>query len=326
MIASYGLAALFAWLALRAKSWRLLLRGGAALALGLGLAGFYLVPAAYEQGWVNISQALSSGLQPRENFLYTVIADAEHTAFNRIASNTALLMIILTGLFAVAAFPSNKQADSRFAAKGVWSASLVIAVTATFLMLPISGIFWSLLPKLRFVQFPWRWMSILAIPFACFAAMSTPQKRAPAYRAALVAGLATILVITATLMVRHTWWDAEDIPVLLEAIENDQGFEGVDEYDPVNDDHSSLPEKSPRYRLLRAPGSPGSVPQARVHVEHWSAEKKEMRITAREPLRLSLRLLNYPAWRAEVNDAAVIPQQREKLLKSLCRSRPAHLM
>ncbi len=34
-----------------------------------------------------------------------------------------------------------------------------------------------------------------------------------------------------------------------------------------------------------------------------------MRITAREPLRLSLRLLNYPAWRVEVNDAVVIPQQ-----------------
>jgi hypothetical protein len=309
VIASYGLAVLLAWLTLRAKSWRLLLRGGAALALGLGLASFYLVPAAYEQGWVNISQALSSGLQPSQNFLYTAIADVEHNAFNRIASNTALLMIILTGLFAVAAFRRNKQAESQFAPKGLWSAFLVIAATATFLMLPISGIFWSIVPKLRFVQFPWRWMSILAIPFACFAAMSTAQKRAPAYRAAMVAGLAAILAITATLMVRHTWWDAEDIPVLQEAIDNDQGFEGVDEYDPVSDDHSSLPEKSPRYRLLRAPGSPGGVPQARVHVEHWSAEKREMRITAREPLRLSLRLLNYPAWQVEVNDAAVIPQQ-----------------
>jgi hypothetical protein len=309
VIASYGLAVLFAWLALRAKSWRLLLRGGAALALGLGLAGFYLGPAAYEQGWVNISQALSSGLQPSQNFLYTVIADVEHNAFNRIASNTALLMIVLAGIFAATAFPGNKQANSRFAPKGVWSTLLVIAITATFLMLPVSSIFWSTVPKLRFVQFPWRWMSILAIPFACFAAMSTAQKRALGYRAAVTAALATILIVTATLMVRHTWWDAEDIPVLQEAIENDQGFEGVDEYDPVSDDHSSLPEKSPRFRLLRAPGSPATAPQARVHVEHWSAEKKEMRITAREPLRLSLRLLNYPAWHVEVNDAGIIPQQ-----------------
>jgi hypothetical protein len=70
-----------------------------------------------------------------------------------------------------------------------------------------------------------------------------------------------------------------------------------------------LPEKSPRFKLLRASGPPATALQARVHVEHWSAEKKEMRVTTREPLRLSLRLLNYPAWRVEVNDVAVIPQQ-----------------
>ena len=41
------------------------------------------------------------------------------------------------------------------------------------------------------------------------------------------------LACTATYMVRHTWWDSEDVPVLLEALQNDEGFEGVDEYDPL---------------------------------------------------------------------------------------------
>src|SRR6202030_3742799 len=82
VVASYSLAILFGWAAVTRKSWRPLLRGIAALALGFGLAGFYLVPAAYEQRWVNISLALASGLQPSQNFLYAVIADAEHNAFN----------------------------------------------------------------------------------------------------------------------------------------------------------------------------------------------------------------------------------------------------
>ena len=105
VVASYSLAMLFAWTALTQKSWRPLLHGGAALALGFGVAGFYLVPAAYEQSWVNISLALASGLQPSQNFLYAVIADAEHNAFNRIASNTAVLMMVLTGVFAALSFP-----------------------------------------------------------------------------------------------------------------------------------------------------------------------------------------------------------------------------
>src|ERR1700688_3996855 len=63
VVASYRLAMLFAWAAVTQKSWRPLLHGGAALALGLGLAAFYVLPAAYEQKGVNISLALASGLQ-----------------------------------------------------------------------------------------------------------------------------------------------------------------------------------------------------------------------------------------------------------------------
>jgi hypothetical protein len=312
VVASYSLAMLFAWTAAAQKSWRSLLHGGAALALGLGVAAFYLVPAAYEQRWVNISLALASGLQPSQNFLYAVIADAEHNAFNRIASNTAVLMMVLTGVFAALSF-SLGHSTARPLTKNLWSAFVAISVMAAFLMTRVSNILWVALPKLRFVQFPWRWMSILAIPFACFISAAVVNKRMRGCRAPLtIAGLLAVLACTATHMVRHTWWDSEDVPVLLEALQNDEGFEGVDEYDPLGDDHSLLPEKSQRVTVMKATpeAEAGAESEAEVTMQRWTAERKEMLITTRELSVLKLRLLDYPAWRVKVNEAVVVPEQK----------------
>jgi 6-pyruvoyl-tetrahydropterin synthase related domain len=310
VLASYSLAAIFIFSAITSKSWRPLIQGGAGLALGLDLAGFYLAPAIHEQSWVNITQALASGLQPSQNFLYSVIADAEHNVFNRIASNTALLMISSTAIFVAATFHRGDEENAPYITKPVRSLLVLLFASSAFLMLPISNVFWIALPKLRFVQFPWRGMSILAIPFAClFTAAISRNKMRRRWIALTATALAVVLAGTGGWLVQHTWWDTEDIPVLLEAIRNDEGFEGVDEYDPAGDDHSDLPEKYPRMKLLHPAPSMSAVSGARIHVEHWSAEQKELRVTSREPSRLALRLLNYPSWRVEVNDNVVIPER-----------------
>jgi hypothetical protein len=306
--ASYTVALIFAWAAFMEKSLWPVRRGATGIAVGFCLTGFYLVPAAYEQRWVNIAQALASGLQPSDNFLFTMNNDPEHNLFNWIASSVALVLMVMTGIASIAARQKPVEAESSDEKEKLWRVLLLVAAAATILMFRPTGIFWRHLPKLRFVQFPWRWMAILALPYACFLAQAMTRRRT-GWIWAVMALAAT--GGTATFLVQHAWWDSEDIPTLREAITKGQGFEGVDEYDPQGDDHSSLPEKAPRVKILPAEGSDGSTPNAQVRIVRWSAEERELLVSSEQPVRAALRLLDYPAWHVEVNGKEVAPQHAE---------------
>jgi hypothetical protein len=311
VMVTYSATLLFGWAALMERSWKPLARGAAGMALGFGLAGFYLVPAAYEQSWVNIAQALSSGLLPSQNFLYTVIDDPEHTLFNWIASTIAVGMIVITGLAALAARRRDAGDSARSEEVRVWRTLLLLAVVATALMLRPSSFLWQVLPKLRFVQFPWRWMSILAVPFTYFLAATVARRR---LAWVWVMAVTAVLVGTAVFLVRETWWDIDDIPALQVAMTQGEGFEGTDEYDPLGDDHYNLPAAAPRVQVLPPPDEPVSdtprgVANPRINVDRWTAEDRDLRVASPEAVRLALRLVNYPAWRAEANGKAVTPEQ-----------------
>jgi 6-pyruvoyl-tetrahydropterin synthase related domain len=303
VMVTYSMALLFLWVALAERSWTRFAYGAAGMALGFGLAGFYLVPAAYEQRWVNIGQVLSAGLLPSQNFLYTTIDDPEHNLFNWIASSTAIAMIVLTGIAALAVHRHLRQQDQSGEQAKAWRVFLLLAAAATLLMMNPATFLWKVLPKLRFVQFPWRWMSILAAAFVWFLAAVIVRSR---LRWIWIATTTVVLVTTGVFFVRHTWWDADDVPALQFVVANGQGFEGTDEYDPVGDDHYNLPTKGPQpLAVILANASASLVPRVtKVTIDRWTAEEKIIRAESSEPARLALHLLNYPAWRIEINNSA----------------------
>jgi len=314
VMATYSVTLLFAWVALVHKSWMPLLRCTAGLVLGFALAAFYIVPAAYEQRWVNIAQALSHGLLPSENFLYAATNDPEHNFFNYIASTIAVAIIVFTGLAALAARRKSAQPNTLPAQPKIWSTFLLLAAVSTALMLRFTSIFWELLPKLRFVQFPWRWMSILTISFIYFLAAAVAQRR---FRWLWITATLALLTGTTIFLVQHTWWDDEDFSSLRATIASGEGFDGTDEYDPIGDDHYDLPAKAPRAQVLpsnaglEGPAATAAATPPKIVIERWTPERKIVRVESAQPVRLALRLLNYPAWQVEVNGSRIQPSSAE---------------
>ena len=101
VMVNYSLALLIVMLAVREQSPRVLFCGALAGFLGAALAAFFLLPAAYEGRWVNISEVLSPGVRPLDNFLFTTINDADHNRFNLLISLVAFaeMIVLATAIF-----------------------------------------------------------------------------------------------------------------------------------------------------------------------------------------------------------------------------------
>src|SRR4030088_817035 len=135
----YSAAGLATLLAVQMRSWRPLLRTVIAIVLSAGMASFYLLPAIYEQGWINLSEVLSPGVRPQDNFIFTTIADPDHNRFNVLVSTIAFAEI---GVLVFAIWFSSRAKHIGTAAPGCPGARSAIAPAANprpmFYLRPVS--------------------------------------------------------------------------------------------------------------------------------------------------------------------------------------------
>ena len=323
VIATYSLVLLLVVGCIQRRNLRPFIPGAAAMVIGFGLAAFYILPAAYEQRWVQISQVVSGNYHLDKNFLYTRSMDPDFVLFNWKVSTVALVAMLLTGVAAV--FSARKRREHR----AQWWMLVMLASASAFMMFPTSLWFWHHLPKLQFLQFPWRWLVPLGIPYAFFLASAIGQSR---WRWIWYAALALVIAATATLIVRDAWWDSADIPLLQAAIRTGHGYEGTEEYAPLGCDLYDLPgaildpespdifkKSSPTPLIQRFSPDPRKAlePSTHVSVDEWLAERKDLRVETVEPGTLALRLLNYPPWKVQIDGAAVDPGSQPGIARML---------
>jgi hypothetical protein len=266
-------------------SWRALAIGVVSLALGMGLAAIYILPAAYEQRWVAIGQVLASGFRPADNFLFTSTGDTGHDAFNRLVTMTAVAQV--AAIILALPFVLRRRIIPRNAliVLSIWDAIAVL------LMFPVSWAAWVIFPKLQFLQFPWRWLLCANVAFVLLVTVAWQNRYV---RTGLYLGMVGMLVFGAW-RIQRPWKDtAQDIARMAERQRTGEGYKSRPEYIPVG---ANMPQSDSNAKRAILESNLG----AQVSVLKWDAESRLIVVTGSAPGRLILRLFNYPAWHAEVN-------------------------
>jgi hypothetical protein len=307
----------------------------AGTALAFALAAFYILPAAFERRFVQVSMATIAGMRIDQNFLFEHTGaspdDLLHDQVLHTASVVAILLLATTAIALLAARLATKSSsptttpgaprralslskgldletwESRHESFPLVPLSILTALIAV-LLTPLSAPIWTHAPEAAFLQFPWRLLAILA-PVLCVALARalTPSQGAPSFALLRRVGrntlalLAITTLIALTLPAYHVFrqpCDPEDTaPARVALFHSNLGTDPTDEYTPTAADNDALQPNNPPYRLADSPQSP--TPTDAIPgptLAHFT-------LTAPHPEILILNLRDYPAWRIALNGA-----------------------
>ncbi len=288
VIATYSLALLLVVGCVQRRSLRPLAVGGAAMATGFGLVAFYILPAAWEQRWVQIGGAFSAEYSLEHNFIFTHTNAPDFLLFNWKVSGVALSMMLVVWIAAISV--ARRRREFPLA----WWVLFALAGASTLLMFSPSAILWLHLPVLRFVQFPWRWLGPLGLAFAFFVAAAVPV---PARKQRICwLAVMTLIALIGVIIARDAPWDRRDVPSLIAAIQSGRGYEGADEYQPIGADRYNLPQAALPAPLVNFPQDDARNSSDRIHIDKWTAQRKNFHVDLHAEATLAIRLFCYPAW------------------------------
>ncbi len=322
VMACYTLGFVAILAALLERRWWPFFRALVSVPLGLGLAGFYLVPAAWEQRWIAIRQAVDVGMRVSDSWLFARHASPDleyHDQVLRVASSIVLFTV---GLAALAFVFVWKRKNLVSGTRRYWLPLAILVPVLLLLQFPVSEPIWTLLPKLEFLQFPWRWLLILDLPLVIFLAAATPMSSLRARSWSSAIWTLGLLGLTATgALVFFQFCDAEDkVPNQVQTFYAGVGVEGTDEYAPLGSDNALVASGLPDACLVSDPAqelgesdSSSDGPTAPVwfpeqgscddtfQASLWQSELKRLDVDSDHAGFVVLRLRRYPAWNVTVN-------------------------
>lgn len=331
LMSSYLLVALAAIASIWRRSFTPLLRSAGAAALGGGLAAVYLAPAVLLQKWVNIREAISEGMRIENSWLFEHTGAPFHDAVLQTASWIVVGILAEALLAAIVLVLLERRGPIKATRE---ERLLFFCMTATvagiaLLQFPAGAWLWRL-PKLEFLQFPWRWMLVAGLMASLLAGAMLSRLPARWLSEPRSLGISFVLALglmASILLGVHRFYQACDeedsVAEQLRLHLSGAGVEGTDEYTALNAENDLVPRGMPAVRLLRVPDAEAATalpldadgnPQysawqpdrkaeapAEIRIEDWRNERRELTIRCPQAGWAVLRLRVYPAWSVTVN-------------------------
>ncbi len=296
-----------AWTWRTSKNSRKAMRDAATIAIGtcmgLALAGFYLVPAIVERAWVQITMTGVEGVRYQDNFLFGKIGSPSHQAILRTASLSSIALLLLIALFAIIAIygrvsqPQDPEAPYRRAAVALLLTSLVIG----FLLTAASAVLWRHAPELKYLQFPWRFNTILGAAAAALLAL-TLRRVTPRYSVAIAIALAIpLLSAVGGYHLFHQYCNrGNDVASLVDDFNRGSHYDSTDEYTPAGADHFALEHANPAAWIAGTPIAPAPADTPKNYSVAL-AKRLHFDVSSPTPGFFVISLRDYRAWKIAIN-------------------------
>jgi len=328
LIAFSALLLLLGWLAYAGRSWRALLRGLCCLALGLGLAAFFWLPALAERNFVHLSRLMEGYLSYGHHFVYlyqliyspwgyglSLPGPGDEMSFAIGPVHLLLVGASLLLIRRIRAAPGQGGVLSQ--TKGgvlslrrpelvegsrdglLVSFSLVLLLLAAFFASHEALFLWERLPLLQYLQFPWRFLSLVAVSTALVC--GSPFLLLAPERSRLATGLMVVLIAGLFLFGfpharPETFHEVRDVDYSPQAIATrDIAVTTAREYEPI--------------WVRERPQAPAAEPvtllegEGRVLSVRLSPTYHEFHAEIREEARLRVNIFYFPGWTLYVDGA-----------------------
>ncbi len=302
VVAGYGaLAFAVVLMVVRKSEIGLVVKFSAAMVLGSGLAGFFLLPAWFEKGWV--LSAVHPLVPPAAQFVRLTTRPYDH--FGWALAGVEVGQIVL-GCLAWALCRRARPRDAFWAFSAIFAASVLM-------VLPISAILWRTGPALFYVQFPWRWLGPMGLALSFFIAAAVQQSGKGMVLAAAVCALALATLAVFTVLI-NTRADVM-LASLKKSVSEGIGYLGTPYFLPrdIKINEIGIPlqlthgdplvsELGPELARSERPEDEASTTPAQgtaqIAITRWSANAREVTVEASQPSWIRFRLFRYPGWNA----------------------------